>query len=203
MKSEMQSWVLAGGLLAALAASLCCIGPLVALALGVGGFAASSWFAEWRPYFLAASFALLGAAWYFTYRRPRAAAAECAPGAACAAKPSRTTRKIALWIVTAMAVPAALFPSLIRSPSIPNSSAPVSGGVELRVGIPSMDCVACAKGIEATLRRQPGVWQASVDYDSKQAVIIFDAKTTNSDKLVATIDNTGFKASPLQTGQAR
>ena len=196
MKSKTQSWILAGGFLTALVASICCIGPLIALALGIGSFAAASWFAEWRPYFLAASFILLGGAWYLTYRRPRANA-ECAPGEACAAKPARTAQKIALWIVTAIAVPAALFPSLIRSTSVRISSPPVAGSAELRVSIPTMDCVACAKGIEVTLRRQPGVRQATVDYDSKQGVIVFDAQATTADKLVAAIDSTGFKAEPL------
>lgn len=73
------------------------------------------------------------------------------------------------------------------------------GGAELRVSIPTMDCAACAKGIEATLRRQPGVGQANVNYDSKLAVIVFDAQTTSAEKLIATIDGTGFKAEALDT----
>lgn len=198
MKSKKQSWILAGGLLAALAASICCIGPLIALTLGIGGLAAASSFAEWRPYFLGASFVLLGAAWYLTYRRPRATA-ECAPGKACASRPARTTQKIVLWIVTTIAVPAALFPYLIPSASIAASSAPAVGGAELRVSIPTMDCAACAKGIEATLRRQPGVLQATVDYDSKQGVIVFDAQATSANQLVAAIDSTGFKAEGIAT----
>ena len=39
-------------ILAAGVASLCCIGPLVAVGLGVGSFGAAAWFEELRPYLL-------------------------------------------------------------------------------------------------------------------------------------------------------
>lgn len=187
MKPAKQSWILAGGLLSALAASLCCIGPLLAVVLGVGGFAASSWFAQWRRYFLVASFGMLALAWYLTYRRSSAEGAACAPGAG-------KTAKIFLWVVTALAIPAALFPSLI-SASNSQGGAVVSGGnAELHVRIPAMDCAACAKGIEATLGRAPGVTHAVVDYGTKEAAIAFDPKATTAARILATIDQTGFKA---------
>lgn len=186
MKPAKQSWILAGGLLSALAGSLCCIGPLLAVVLGVGGFAASLWFAQWRPYFLGASFGLLALAWYLTYRRSSAQGTACAPGAG-------NTSKIFLWVVTAMAIPAALFPSLI-SASNSQSGAVVSGGnAELHVRIPAMDCAACAKGIEATLGRAPGVTHAVVDYGTKEATIAFDPKATTAARILAAIDQTGFK----------
>ncbi len=83
MKKPNFSWTLTGGVIAGLAASLCCIGPLVALSLGLGSFAASAWFAQWRPVLLGVTFVLLGLAWYLTYRRPKA---DCADGS-CARPP--------------------------------------------------------------------------------------------------------------------
>ncbi|MGH7945272.1 MAG: mercuric transporter MerT family protein [Opitutaceae bacterium] len=131
MKPTKQSWVLAGGLLSAFAASLCCLGPLLAVILGAGSFAALSQFAPWRPYFLLGSFGLLALAWYLTYRRPRAACAEgerCAPGA------GGKLPKIFLWIVTAIAIPAAILPSLVSSANAdacctPESTVPPVGSL--------------------------------------------------------------------------
>ena len=180
--------------MSALAASLCCLGPLVAAVLGIGGFAASSWFAAWRPYFLAASFGLLALAWYLTYRR---APGTCADGESCAPAAGRKGAKIFLWVVTALAIPAALFPSLLSLGGTSLATATKADGTELRVRIPSMDCVACAKGIEATLRRTPGVIHATVDYDTKNAVIVFDPQRTTAAELIATIDRTGFKAEKI------
>ena len=195
MEPQKQSWLLAGGLLTALAASVCCVGPVIALALGATGFAASSRFSAGRPYFLAAAFLLLAGAWYLTYRRPRR---ECSEGEACAPNTSRRLPKIALWIITAIAVPAALLP-LLPSGSVATNGAPLAGGTEVRLRIPTMDCAACAKNIQAALMRQPGVQRAQVDYDSKNAVIGYDVKTTSAAQIVATIDGTGFKAEPVST----
>jgi hypothetical protein len=57
-------------------ALLCCIGPLVAVALGASGFAAAALFAKWRPLFLTITGLLLVAAWYLTYWRPKGATAR-------------------------------------------------------------------------------------------------------------------------------
>jgi hypothetical protein len=43
----LQKATLGGSVLAAITASLCCIGPLAAVALGAGGFAASAVFEKW------------------------------------------------------------------------------------------------------------------------------------------------------------
>ena len=51
-----------GSVVAAIGASLCWIGPLVALLLGAGSLAAALGLQEWRPVFLGMTFALLGAA---------------------------------------------------------------------------------------------------------------------------------------------
>src|SRR5713226_7325177 len=72
----LQTASLGGSILAAITASLCCIGPLVAVALGAGGFAASAVFEKWRPVFLGATFTFLALAWYLTYRKPKAACEE-------------------------------------------------------------------------------------------------------------------------------
>ena len=98
----------AGAIGSAIAASICCIGPLVLAVLGLGGGALLVKFAPYRPYLLAITGLFLGAAFYLTYRRP--ALEECAPGAACASPSNRKTQKIALWIVTVIVVLAAAFP---------------------------------------------------------------------------------------------
>jgi mercuric ion transport protein len=71
-----------GGLLGAIAASSCCILPLVLFSLGVSG----AWIghltrlAPYQPYILAATVACLGYGYWRVYR-----AQSCAKGEACAA----------------------------------------------------------------------------------------------------------------------
>ncbi len=86
------------GSVAAIGASLCCVGPLVLLSLGISG----AWIANltrlepWRPLFIAATLALLYWAWRGLYRRPTA----CADDRPCAdAAVQRRQRRI-FWLVS-------------------------------------------------------------------------------------------------------
>jgi mercuric ion transport protein len=78
-----QKFVAAGGILGAIAASSCCIAPLVLFSLGISG----AWIgnltalAPYQPYFIAATLACLGYGYWLVYRRIKAA---CAEDAACA-----------------------------------------------------------------------------------------------------------------------
>jgi len=69
----------------AVAASLCCILPLVAGVTGVGTLAAAGEWERLRPYLLAVTALLLLAGLLLAYRDSKRA---CAPGEACTAKGS-------------------------------------------------------------------------------------------------------------------
>jgi mercuric ion transport protein len=73
----------AGGLLGALAASSCCILPLVLFGLGVSGAWIGNFtrLAPYQPYFLAIAFLCLGAGGWLVHRTSTKA---CAEGEACA-----------------------------------------------------------------------------------------------------------------------
>src|SRR5712691_8375692 len=78
-----QTLMAAGGCLGALAASSCCILPLVLFSLGVSG----AWIgnltqlAPYQPYFIAATLGFLGCGFWLVYRSSRV---TCAAGGACA-----------------------------------------------------------------------------------------------------------------------
>jgi mercuric ion transport protein len=109
MDSAGNGRLLSGGALAsAVAASICCFGPLALAVLGLGGGALLLKLEPYRPYSLAAAALFLGAAFYLAYRR--APEEACAPGSACAAPSSRKGQRIALWIAAAIVVLAAAFP---------------------------------------------------------------------------------------------
>lgn len=198
----LQRASLGGSVLAAITASLCCIGPLIAVALGAGGFAVSAVFQKWRPVFLGVTFALLALAWYLTYRKPKA---SCEEGSACATKPVTKWNKVVPWFSTAFVLAAVAFPSLssaILSRALSNSDPAVSNvapgnSAVLKVKIPSMDCAACAAGIQAMLRQQAGVQSAQVSFETKEAVVRYDASKVSPEKITSAIDETGFKAEPL------
>ena len=93
--------VLAGAV-AALGASACCAGPLLLIVLGVGGAWGSQLTAleAYQPWFIAATLAFLGYAFYRLYLRP----VQCAPGDACTVPLTRTRQKAFFWVVSVLAV---------------------------------------------------------------------------------------------------
>lgn len=95
---------------AALAASVCCVGPVVAAVIGAGALgAASAQLEPYRPWFLGLTVVLLGAAFATTYRRERVA---CADGS-CAPSSLRTT-KIVLWVAVVVVGLVAAFPYYVE-----------------------------------------------------------------------------------------
>lgn len=103
-----QRLVAAGGILGAVAASSCCIIPLILFSLGISG----AWIgnltalAPYKPLFVTGTAAILGYGYYLVYWKPQQA---CADGAACARPiPGRLVR-IALWTATVLVIAAFAF----------------------------------------------------------------------------------------------
>lgn len=96
----------AGGAIGALLASSCCVVPLLLVTLGVSG----AWIgnltalAPYKPYFLAASVPLLGAAFWYVYFKPRRA---CGEDSRCTPAASGKVTKTVLWLAAGLALLAA------------------------------------------------------------------------------------------------
>ena len=192
-----------GSVVAATAASMCCIGPLVAVLLGTGSLAAASSLAKWRPVFLGATFAMLAVAWYLAYRKPKAG--KCGEGTACVARASGGGSKVVLWIATIVAIGMAGLPlyagAMARLFHVEGTRPARSAGgraVTLRVKIESMNCAACAANIQRTLLEKAGVERAEIIYKTKEGVIEYDPAMISREKIVAVIDETGFRAEPFR-----
>lgn len=107
--SSRQGIVAAGGVLGAIAATSCCILPLVLSLLGLGG----AWMVNLRalaplqPYFIAATLGLLAYGFYLAYWKPKVI---CANGSACAAPASARLTKGLLWLASLIVFSAISFP---------------------------------------------------------------------------------------------
>jgi copper chaperone CopZ len=189
----------AGSLVAAIAASLCCILPIVFAIAGVSIVGASALFAAWRPYLLGATFALLGLGFYFAYRPSRV---QCAPGSACAIPTKKHRGRAALWISSGAVVLFAAFPYysgplaellLVRN-SAQAASQPATSVLEhATFQIEGMDCAACAKAIESKLETVPGVRKATVSYEQKRAEVEYDPALAKRSQMERAIENSGYR----------
>jgi mercuric ion transport protein len=117
--SRTTLWAGVGGVSAALLGSLCCVGPLLFVTLGVGAGLAST-FEPLRPALGIVMLGLLGLAFYSVYGRRAARAASesgqdaCATGAACATPRNRTRERVILWVAVSLAVILWTFPTWSR-----------------------------------------------------------------------------------------
>ncbi len=99
----------AGGLLGALAASSCCILPLLLFSVGAGG----AWIgnltalAPYQPVFVAVTLGLLGYGFWRVYGNRNVG---CAKGDACARPLPNRLVKTGLWTATGIVVAALAFP---------------------------------------------------------------------------------------------
>lgn len=86
--------------LAAIGASLCCVAPLVLLALGISG----TWIgnltvmAPYRPIFIGLTAAFLGLAFHRLYRKPTA----CEPGTPCSNPRTLRRQRLMFWLVSVL-----------------------------------------------------------------------------------------------------
>ncbi|MFN3960657.1 MAG: mercuric transporter MerT family protein [Parvularculaceae bacterium] len=99
-------WLATGGVVGAILASTCCIGPLLLVSLGVSGAWIGSLTAlePLKPYFIAATLVLLGLGFWQVYFRKKPA---CDEGSYCARPRSGLITKSALWIATILVALAA------------------------------------------------------------------------------------------------
>ena len=105
---------LLGGTLAAIVASICCLGPLVLVTIGVSGAWISNLSAlePYRPIFIAVALGCMALA----YRRIFVKAPQpeaCEPGSLCAMPQANRNYRIMFWIVSALVLTALVFPYVL------------------------------------------------------------------------------------------
>ena len=101
---------LVAGVLAAIGASICCVLPLVLLALGISG----AWIGNltalepYRPIFIGLTLLFLGLAFRTLYLVPQV----CAPGTPCADPTTSRRQRLIFWVVAVMLLGLLAVPSL-------------------------------------------------------------------------------------------
>ncbi len=191
--------LLGAGLLTALAASLCCITPLLALVGGLGASASAfSWLEPFRPYLMALTVGVLGFAWYQKLK-PAPATDDC--GCAADAKPAFTQSRLFLGMVTGLAVLLLAFPyygarlypaSPTAAPVLAaNGATPVWQTATYRIA--GMTCEACAQHVEHAVQQLPGVQAVTVSYAQGTAQVRFDAQKSLATQVEKAINGTGYQ----------
>ena len=107
------SWIaVSGGLVGAIAASACCVLPLVLLWVGISGawIANLTALAAYHGYIIAGSFSLLAAGFYFIYVRSEQ---KCEESEVCSKPLPGKLIKLSFWFAVIMISIATVFPYVV------------------------------------------------------------------------------------------
>ena len=93
---EKKSWINIGAVLAAIGASVCCVGPLLLLSLGVSGAWISSLasFEPVRPVFIILTLVFIGLSYRKLYLIPN----NCEEDESCASPDGQKKQKLTFWV---------------------------------------------------------------------------------------------------------
>jgi len=180
------------GILSALTASVCCLGPVLLVLLGLGSLGFGAFFGRYHWWFIMAAIGLLTFAWRSYFKEKR----RCTT-AQCAMEKGQTTKWTLLLASTVVAVFVGLnvytYASQGRTNAIAHSSS-VASLATVKIPVEGMTCFTCELTVESSLKRLPGVQEADAKVTEEAAYVRYDSSRVSLDELIAAINETGYKA---------
>jgi copper chaperone CopZ len=188
-----KSWI--AGIIAAVAASLCCITPVLAFLGGASGLASSfSWIEPYRPYLIGLTIAIFTFAWYQKLKPQKQVDCDCKADN----KKSFWQSKLFLTIITIVAGLLIAFPYYAKI-FYPKTQEPKviivdkSNIATVQLNISGMTCEGCTAHINRELSNVNGVIKTTTSYKNTTAIVRFDNSKTSVDSIVNIINSIGYK----------
>lgn len=181
------------GILAALAASSCCIPPVIAAIAGVGGAAGTlSWMEPLRPYLIGLAVIAIGYAWYSHLKPKKDDDCGCE-----IEKPKFYQTKGFLVAITLFAAISISFPYYSGIFFGDNKKEVIvvdkSNIQKIDIKIEGMTCDACQNHVNHAVNELPGIIDVKTSYSEGNAVVEFDTTQTNILEIEKAINSTGYK----------
>tara|TARA_R100000935_G_scaffold15310_1_gene30464 strand:+ start:6504 stop:7109 length:606 start_codon:yes stop_codon:yes gene_type:complete len=190
------------GVFAAVAASLCCITPVLAMVAGVSGMASTfSWIEPSRPYFMGFTVLVLGFAWYQKLSPKTSKDMEC--DCEDDKRPKFWQSKTFIGIVTIFAALMLAFPYYadVFYPSNENKQIVIVNENDIhRVSftIDGMTCNGCAVHVKGEINKLPGIVSVEASYEKGNAEVEFDASKVSAKDIKEAIDATGYTVTGMK-----
>ena len=199
MKKSNSKGAVATGVLAALAASSCCIPPIIAAIAGVGGASSSlSWMEPLRPYLVVVAVVAIGYAWYAHLKPKEADDCGCE-----IEKPKFYQKRSFLIGMTLFAAVSITIPyySFIFFPDNAKNVvvSDVSNLQEIEVQIEGMTCDACQLHVDQAVNELNGIVKVESSYADGKAIVEFDKTQTTVEEIEGAINSTGYTAVGFET----
>lgn len=182
------------GIITAIAASLCCVTPVLALIAGTSGVASTfSWIEPLRPYLIGLTILVLVFAWYQKLKHQKEIDCKCETDQ----KPKFMQSITFLGIITAFVIIMMAFPyySGIFYPNTEKQIIVVDKSdiktVEFKIS--GMTCASCEEHVNHEVNKLNGIVNSKASYENGNAIIEFDKTRTNEREIEKAINTTGYK----------
>ena len=184
------------GIFTAVAASICCITPVLALIAGTSGIASTfSWVEPFRPYLIGLTIIVLVFAWYQKLRPKTQEEIDCA----CEddAKPTFWQSKQFLFIVTVFAGLMLAFPyysNLFYAQPTKDTVYVSQSNIEKHTfEVRGMTCAGCEAHVESEVNKLDGIVSVKSGYENANTIVKFDKTKTDLPAIRKAIESTGYK----------
>jgi len=188
----MKNKAIITGVVTAIASSLCCITPVLALLSGSSGAASSfTWMEPFRPYLLGFTVLVLGFAWYQKFKPIKVDDCGCE-----VEKKSFIHSKIFLGIVTVFSIAMMLFPyysSIFYSDNSKQVVLNENSKIKNRkFNIKGMTCGGCSEQINHAVNDLDGIIQIESSYENSTSIVKYDESQVTEKEIIAAINSTGY-----------
>lgn len=175
------------GVLSALTASICCLGPLLLIALGLGSLGLGASLGRYHWYFILAAGLLLGLGWHGYFKEKK----SC-ESAHCQMQGKNMTRTVltiaTLVVLTFAGLNVYTYAKGISKESLSNSD------VQVSITVKGMTCFTCEITVQQAVKKLPGVTQIKASAKEGAALVSYDPEKTSLDQIIEAINKTGYEA---------
>ena len=185
--------LIGAGLLTAIAASLCCVTPVLALIAGTSGLVSTfSRLEPFRPYIIGLTILVLGFAWYQKLKPKKQIDCNCETEE----KPKFIQSKTFLGIVTSFAIVMLAFPyysSIFYTKTEKQIIIVDKSNIEkVEFTISGMTCASCEEHINHEVNKLIGIVNLKASYENGNTIVEFDNSKTNISEIEKAINSTGY-----------
>jgi len=187
------------GIVAAIAASSCCIPPVIAAIAGVGGVSSNlSWMEPLRPYLIGLAILAIGFAWYSHLKPKVDDECGCTPE-----KPKFFQRRGFLIGMTLFASISITFPYYSHYLIPDNKKETLISSQEnlqkIEIQVNGMTCEACQTHVDHAVNELSGIVSVHSSYSNGNAIVEFDKTQTTVKAIQDAVNSTGYMADKTRT----
>ncbi|MDO8489511.1 MAG: mercuric transporter MerT family protein [Candidatus Omnitrophota bacterium] len=181
------------GILSVAIASICCVGPLLLILLGLGSLGIGAAIGKYHWYFIVAAFLLLTFAWRSYLKEKKACGLK-----ACKMENKKVTRLILIipTFIVAIFVALNIYTYVVQKDFVEERTK--TDLIEAKTAIipvEGMTCLTCEFAVSTALKRIDGVTSVTASAKNGIVHVSYNPNKTDINRLIEAINKTGYKAS--------